>query len=153
MLPKLTDKQNAFVLAYGANGCRAKEAYMSAYDCSNMNNDSIYTEASRLLKHPKVAPWIEFIEQNAQKVAKEELNYSIKDCFDELDELKTLSKKDKSTYSVAKGCIELKGKLAGHFDKDQKETVSGNIVVMNEVTIDGEALSFKVGEESDEQKE
>jgi hypothetical protein len=148
MLPKLTEQQNRFVLVYGANGFKPVEAYMEAYDCSNMSKDSIYVEASRLLKHPKVAQWIEYIHENAQQVARDELNYSIRDCFNELDELKVLSKKDKSTYSVAKGCIELKGKLAGHFNRDEKEsTISGAITVMGDVVVDGTQLDFEVGEE------
>ena len=120
MLPKLTEQQNRFVLEYASNGNNASEAYRVAHDCSNTKAENVHCAASKLLKHPKVAPWIELMHKNAQQVAVEELNYSIRDCFNELDELKEMSKKDKSTYSVAKGCIELKGKLAGHFVEKQK---------------------------------
>ena len=40
-LPKLTDKQQAFVLHYSINGNNASEAYRSAYDCSNMSDEAI----------------------------------------------------------------------------------------------------------------
>ena len=120
MLPKLTEQQNRFVLEYASNGNNASEAYRVAYDCSNTKAENVHSAASKLLKNAKVAPWIELMHKNAQQVAVEELNYSIRDCFNELDELKEMSKKDKSTYSVAKGCIELKGKLAGHFVEKQK---------------------------------
>lgn len=124
MLPKLTEQQNRFVLAYG-NCFSAVEAYKRAYDCSKMNANSIYVEASRLLKNPKIAPWIDYISENAQKVAIEELNYSIADCFNEVDEMKkialeSLDKSGNPNINAAIKAVELKGKLAGHFVEKQK---------------------------------
>ena len=156
MLPKLTEKQNRFVLAYG--NCRKPiEAFKLAYDCSNMNANTIYVEASRLMKHPKIAPWIAYIEESSQKVAIEELNYSIRDCFDEVDEMKkiallSLDKSGNPNINAAIKAVELKGKLAGHFDKDNKEQVSGTITVMGEVVIDGEELNFEVGENAQQEE-
>lgn len=156
MLPKLTEKQNRFVLAYG--NCRKPiEAFKLAYDCSNMNANTIYVEASRLMKNPKIAPWIAYIEESSQKVAIEELNYSIRDCFNEVDEMKkialeSLDKSGNPNINAAIKAVELKGKLAGHFDKDNKEQVSGTITVMGEVVIDGEELSFEVGENAQQEE-
>ena len=152
MLPKLTEQQNKFVLEYGSNGGRAIDAYKKAYDCSNMNNNSIYVEASRLLKNPKISPWIEYIEANAQKVAREELGYTIRDCFDEINEMKQIAlnccdKCGNPNVNAAIKAVELKGKLAGHFDKEEKESTTSQVTVMNEVFIDGEVLDFKVGEQ------
>ncbi len=150
MLPKLTEQQNRFVLAYG--NCRKSiEAYKQAYNCSKMNANTIYVEASRLMKNPKISPWIEYIEESSQKVAIEELNYSIRDCFDEVDEMKkialeSLDKSGNPNINAAIKAVELKGKLAGHFDKDTKEQATGTITVMGDVTIDGQELSFEVGE-------
>ena len=150
MLPKLNEKQNKFVMAW-ANCRKPIEAIKQAYDCSNMNANTIYVEASRLMKHPKIAPWIAYIEESSQKVAIEELNYSIRDCFDEVDEMKkialeSLDKSGNPNINAAIKAVELKGKLAGHFDKDNKEQGSSTVTVMGDVTVDGQEISFNVGE-------
>lgn len=120
MLPKLTEQQNRFVLEYASNGNNATEAYRIAYDCSKTKAENIHSAASKLLKNAKVAPWIELMRKNAQEIAIDELNYSIKECFDELDDVRLRAKKDKGNYSQELKAIELKGKLAGHFvDKHQ----------------------------------
>ena len=124
MLPKLNEKQNKFVMAW-ANCRKPIEALKQSYDCSNMNANSIYVEASRMMKHPKIAPWIEYIEQSTQKIAKEELGYTIRDCFEEINEMKQIAlnccdKSGNPNINAAIKAVELKGKLAGHFvDKHQ----------------------------------
>lgn len=119
-LPKLTSKQQQFVLHYSINGNNASEAYRSAYDCSNMSNESVNVEASKLLNHPKVSLWIKQAENNVNQVFNDEIKYSAKDCFDELSEIQQRAKKDKGNYSQEIKAVELKGKLAGHFvDKHQ----------------------------------
>lgn len=55
MAMDLTPKQEAFVLAYLKSG-NATEAYRTAYNPKKMSDENIWTEASKLLKHPKVAP-------------------------------------------------------------------------------------------------
>ena len=125
-LPKLTTKQQNFILRYMINGNNASEAYRSAYDCSSMSSEAVNVEASRTLKNPKIALWIEQAENNVKQVFNDEIKYSAKDCFDELDELKKKSEKNITTYSVAKGCIELKGKLAGHF-VDRHQVTGGGL--------------------------
>ena len=120
MLPKLTEQQNRFVMEYASNGNNATEAYRVAYDCSKTKAENIHSAASKLLKNAKVAPWIELMRKNAQEIAVDELNYSIRECFDELDDVRERAKKDKGNYSQELKAIELKGKLAGHFvDKHQ----------------------------------
>ena len=119
-LPKLTSKQYEFIRQLGCNGGKLSEAYRIAYDASGMKSESIHKEVNNLVNNPKLAPWVQYIQRQTQKVAIDELNYSIKDCFLELDHLKNLSLETRNTFAVAKGCIELKGKLAGHF-KDKQE--------------------------------
>lgn len=119
-LPKLTYKQQMFVLHYSVNGNNATEAYRLSYDCTNMKDESINVEASKLLKNPKITPWVNWAKTNVQKVFEDELKYSAKDCFDELSEIQFRAKKDKGNYSQEIKAVELKGKLAGHFvDKHQ----------------------------------
>ena len=49
-----------------------------------------------------------------------ELGYSAKDCFNELDDVRRRAREDKGNYNQELKAIELKGKLAGHF-KDKQE--------------------------------
>ena len=119
-LPTLTNKQQKFLLTYITNGNNATDAYKQAYDCKSMKPESINVEASKLLKNPKVTLWAEFAKKNIQNVIVDEIKYSAKDCFLELDEVQQRAKEDKGNYSQEIKAIELKGKLAGHFiDKHQ----------------------------------
>ncbi len=124
-LPKLTSKQQAFVLRYLTNDNNASDAYRFAYDCENMTSDAINVEVSRMLKNPKIALWIKQAESNVQQVFEDEIKYSAKDCFDELAEVQKRARKDKGNYNQEIKAIELKGKLAGHFvDRHKVETES-----------------------------
>lgn len=52
--PKLSAKQEAFAQCI-ANGDDQGTAYRNAYDASGMKDASVYIEASRLIKDPKIA--------------------------------------------------------------------------------------------------
>ena len=52
--PKLTLKQEAFVLAY-IETRNASEAYRRAYNAKNTSSEAVHVNACRLLKNPKVA--------------------------------------------------------------------------------------------------
>ncbi len=123
-LPKLSSKQQKFVLFYLTNGNNASEAYRQSYDCKNSSKETIASEASKLLKNPNVTLWLEQAENNTKEVFNEEIKYSIKDCFDELAEVQDRARKDKGNYTQEIKAIELKGKLAGHFiDKHEVKDV------------------------------
>ena len=125
-LPKLTDKQQMFVLKYVINGNNASEAYRSAYDCADMKDESINVEASKLLKNPKVSLWIEQANANVQQVFEDEIKYSAKDCFDELAEVQARARKAGGNYQHEIKAIELKGKLACRFT-DKHQITGGNL--------------------------
>ena len=112
-LPKLTQKQQAFVMRYVLNGFNASEAYRYAYNCEGSSPQVVNSEASELLKNPKVSPWIDKFMTNSQEVIEEEFKYSVQDAFNELNDLQKRCKKSAKTYNVEKGCIETKCKLAG----------------------------------------
>jgi len=119
-LPKLTQKQQQFVLRYSLNNNNGAEAYRYAYDCQGSSEATINTEVNKLLKNPKIALWLDFVEHNVQNVFTEQIKYSALDCFNELDDVRERAKNDKGNYSQEIKAIELKGKLAGHFiDKHQ----------------------------------
>lgn len=149
MLPKLTNKQYEFVRQLGCNGGNLSEAYRNSYDASEMKAETIHVEAQKVAKNPKVATWIEYMRKQAQEIAINELGYSARDCFNELDDVRRRAREDKGNYNQELKAIELKGKLAGHFNNKDNEVQAGNITVMGDVTIDGKTLAFEVGEDSD----
>lgn len=54
----LTSKQEAFAQAV-SSGMTQADAYRSAYDCENSKEQTIYDEASDLMRHPEVSPRVE----------------------------------------------------------------------------------------------
>lgn len=132
-LPKLTPKQQTFVLHYTINGGNATEAYRQAYDCSKMQDNSITVEASKLLKNPNITLWLKQANINKQEVFEEELKYSVVDCFEELAEVQKRAKKDGGNYSQEIKAIELKGKLAGHFVDKHEHKCNGLAEVLDQL--------------------
>lgn len=119
-LPKLTEKQQQFVLRYAINGNNGAEAYRFAYDCTGSSEATINSEVNKLLKNPKVALWLDKANTNVQQVFEDEIKYSAKDCFDELERIRDKTEDSSKTVNTALKAVELKGKLAGHFvDKHQ----------------------------------
>ena len=133
-LPKLTTKQQQFVLHYTINGGNASKAYKQAYDCEGMKDTSIQVEASKLLKHPNISQWLEQAKSNVEEVFQDEIKYSAKDCFDELTEVQGRARKDKGNYNQEIKAIELKGKLAGHFVDKHQVTGGGLADVLDQLT-------------------
>ena len=148
-LPSLTTQQNAFVfhLFTDCIGNRAK-AYKLSYDCKNSSEKTIYEEASKLLKHPKITPWIEYYEESLQDYEEKEIRYTRQDFFNELDRIRAKTE-DTKNVSVALKAIELKGKAAGHL-KDKVEFEGKTVVQMESIEVDGEQVSFDVGSDTNE---
>ena len=144
-LPKLTKKQQTFVMRYVVNGDNATEAYRYAYDCKLMKEENINSEASKLLKNPKVTQWIKLYKSNVQKVCQAEVIYTAKQAFSELNELQARCSESLKTYSVEKSCIDTKCKIAGLFtDTALTQAVTVN---MGNIKVDGNDLNFEIGEE------
>lgn len=132
-LPKLTEQQQKFVLNYVINGNNATNAYKSAYDCTKMKDETINVEASKMLKHPKVSLWIKQANANVQEVFEDEIKYSAKDCFEELERIRNKTEDSSKTVNTALKAVELKGKLAGHFI-DKHQVTGGNLAdVLNQL--------------------
>lgn len=123
-LPKLTHKQQRFVMKYAMNDCNASDAYRFAYDCEGSSPETINIEASKLLKNPKVAQWIAKFDKNRQEQIEEEFKYGIREAFNELNDLMGRCKKQ-DVLSVEKSCIDTKCKLAGLM-KDKVELGASN---------------------------
>lgn len=146
-LPILTEQQQDFLLRYFTNKKNAFQAYKLAYNCVNMQDKTAYEEASKLLNHPKITPWVEYYTKSQQEVFEDEIKYTIKDAFQELNDLQKRCKDSSKTYGVEKGCIENKCKLAGLL-KDEAKFSGGLVVQMGEVKAGGSQLDFEIGAEN-----
>lgn len=79
-----------------------------------------------------------------------EITYSLSDAISELNDLKDialncLDKNGNPNISAAIKVVETKAKLAGLFSKTNIQI--GQVVKMNEITIDGEQLKLNIGED------
>ena len=148
-LPKLTEKEHSCLKRYLTNGYKKSEAYRYAYDCSRMNTASIYVEASKFFKNPKITLWLDYYRQNTEKAVKDELNYSAMDYFNDCEELKLVALECRDKYgnpnvSAAIKADENKAKVCGLL----KEQIihSGNVTQMPSVVVNGEELVLNIGE-------
>lgn len=84
----LTDKQEAFCLAYIETG-NAAESYRRAYEVSPSKQSAkwIYVEASQLLDHPGVAIRLQELKDEAKKLSL----YSVSEAFDEYEEARRMA--------------------------------------------------------------
>jgi len=119
MLPELTAKQQSFLLRYFSNGENASEAYRFAFN-SKAKDKTVWEESSKLLKNPKVTPWVEHYRKNQQQVIEEEIKYTALDAMKEYDDIKDRAKK-RDALHVEKSIVDSKCKLAGLIT-DKKET-------------------------------
>lgn len=105
---RLTDKQDAFALAYVETG-NAAEAYRRAYDVSESARDGwLYVEACQLLDNPKVALRIEELQAQAQRLS----IYTLGKAIDEYEEARNLAIKLENP-AAAVSAINGKVKLFG----------------------------------------
>ncbi len=147
-LPKLTEKENSCLTRYLTNGFKKSEAYRYAYNCENMSENAISVEASRFFNNnPKITLWLDEYRKNQQKSVQEELNYTAVDAMKEYADLQEKSMDSPKTFSVAKGCIDSKCKLAGLFENEKDNSSGSTVTIMGNISLNNENLDFKVGEE------
>ena len=107
----LTVKQNEFVIEI-AGGASQTLAYRSAYNTQNMSQKTIWEEASRLRRHPKVTARI--MELEAEKEARRRMQaLSREDRV--LQELEKIAFGDRPASGRLKA-LELLGKHVGLFN-------------------------------------
>lgn len=155
-LPILSYKQNKFVKLYILYQMNASEAYRTAYD-SKANTATCSVEASRLLKNPKITPWIDYYREKIQESIDEDIKYSLKEAFNEFDELKCIALESRDQYNrpnvaAANKAVEMKCKLKGYFKDDVKASASV-VMQMDNVEIDGIPLQLNIGEDPDVSEE
>lgn len=107
-LPKLTDKQMAYVHAR-IEGKNRSDAYREAYDAANMNQNSVWREASLLENHPKVAPWLlEGLHQGRIKA-----ECTLEGHMAELARLRSIAL-ETGNVGAAVQAEKIRGEVAGH---------------------------------------
>lgn len=110
-LPKLTDKQQAFVDGI-ATGLSKSDAYRQAYDCTNMQPTSIWTNASQMANHAKVRLWLDWMALEAADEAK----CTYDSHLISLKQIRDAAFRDKE-YSAAVSAEKVRGQAAGLHDK------------------------------------
>ena len=132
---ELTEKQEKFVQEYLTNGGNATQAYKSAYNCENMQFDTINNRAYELCKHSGIKARIQAHRQSI----KDKFEYTVEDSFKQLDELLKLAlcpdgENGKINLQAALKAEELKGKLKGlYIEKVENKHDLGNRLVKIEV--------------------
>lgn len=127
----LTPKQEAFALAYIQTG-NASEAYRLAYDTSKMTEKSVNENASKLLKHAKVAPRI--AELRAPVVEKAGL--TLEKHLDDLLRLRNMAMKD-AKWTAAIQAEIARGKAAGlYVERTELTGKDGAPIPLTNVPVD-----------------
>lgn len=103
----LTPKQEAFAQAYIETG-NASEAYRRAYNASNFNDNALAVQASKMLKHPKVALRIAELKAELQK----RHEVTVDTLVAELEEARSLALKIEAPAPAVAATMG-KGKLLG----------------------------------------
>lgn len=135
MSNKLTVKQEAFAVKYVE--CNdASEAYRFAYDCSNTTPNSIHVNASKQLKHAKVALRIKELQSKVNEIAEKRFTITIEQ---RLEWLKEIVEAGLSQYADGNGQARREGLSAA---KGAIETINAMLGVGGDDSDKGEAISI-----------
>lgn len=118
----LTPKQERFCQCI-VKGMSQTDAYKEAFDTLKMKEETIWSNASRLIKNSKVIARVEELKKGIEK----ELVYSALESFNKLKEIQELALVNqlKPDLTNALKAEELKGKLAGLYV--EKKDITANI--------------------------
>ena len=149
-LPKLSNKQRVFIIAY-EQGYIVSEAYKLAYDCSNMKQTSIYVEAQRLLKNPKIKAWIDYIHKNKSDVIRQTFKYDAIQAFNDFKEGQKLAlfyrdNNGNPLLAEFRKNTENLCKLAGLFNDSETNVNVGVGVQMNTIKVNDSEIEFNIGD-------
>jgi phage terminase small subunit len=118
----LTPKQEKFCQCI-IKGMNQTDAYREAYNTKNAKDETLWSNASRLMNDSKVAARLEELKKGIEK----ELIYSALESFNKLKEIQELALGNqlKPDLTNALKAEELKGKLAGLYV--EKKDITANI--------------------------
>lgn len=144
-LPKLTAQESKCVMNYFTCYLGNKvQSYRNAYDCKNSNENTIYKEACKFFKNPKITPWLEYYEQSLQEFNEEEIRYTRKEFMEELDRIRSKTEDNQKTIGIALKAVELKGKASGLL-KENVQLSGTTTVQMGNVEVGGQPMEFNIG--------
>ena len=149
---KITQQQQNFLLQIFVCKKGQSEAYRIAYNCEKAKDSTIWSEASKLLKNPKVAPWVEYYNNNQQETIKNEVNYTITDAFEEFQEIQNRAMENTKTLPIAVKAVENKAKLKGLYKEDNQQKAL-QVTAMGTVTVDSKALELNVGKKVEDSEQ
>lgn len=140
-LPSLTAQQLGFVneLLAGKTGA---DAYRAAYDTSNMQDTTVWVEASRLRHDPKVSLWL----SAARKAHLGQAALTLDSHVRELERLKEAAL-ESGNHGAAIQAEQLRGKACGFYKEQLEVTHHDPIAVLNEIALVDEKLARKLAEE------
>lgn len=122
----LTQKQEAFALAYVETG-NAAEAYRRAYDVkAATQHSSIYVAASRLLDNPKVMLRVKELQEQAAEMCL----YTVRDAFTEYEMARQLALQEanpSAAVSAVSGKVKLFGLEAPARSKHEHSSPDGSM--------------------------
>jgi phage terminase small subunit len=115
---ELTQKQEAFCLAYVETG-NASEAYRRSYDVADETKpETIWSEASRLVADPKVSARIVELRDRAREIAL----VSVGSLTEELEKARSHAMADPKGAAAAVSAIMGKAKLHKLLDDEKQST-------------------------------
>lgn len=121
-LEDLTPKQLGFVRGI-LDGKTASDAYRSAYDCSDMMQETIWAEASRLRHDPKVAAWL----TAARTANLGSITVTLGGHLQELERLKEIAIQTGNVGAAVNAEVS-RGKAAGHYVEKIQDVTRENDV-------------------------
>ena len=141
-LPDLTDSQLKFCIGI-IEGKTATEAWMAAYDASNMKKNSIYVEASRALDHPKISLWI----ARARKAEMGSARRSLAQHIQRLDRLEQIAL-ETGNVGAAVQAEQLIGKAEGHYVDQVRDVTADPMQLIREIATISPQMAQQLAEEN-----
>lgn len=118
-LPVLTEKQMLFVKGV-LDGKTASDAYRAAYDCENMQPETIWAAASRLRHNKQVGAWLDAAREAELASAKRTLDQHVA----RLDRLQAIALRT-GNVGAAVQAEHYIGKVSGHYT-ERMEIMNGD---------------------------
>lgn len=139
-LPELTEKQFKFVEGILA-GKTASDAYRAAYDCTTMQNATIWATASALRHDRNVAVWL----SAARKAGLERCTVTIDGHLAELARIRELAL-ESGNLGAAAQCEISRGKASGHYKEIMDLNINDPLDLLAQIAAVSPELAEKLAE-------
>ena len=157
MKDQLTEKQEKFTQEYLTNGGNATQAYVVAYDTSNMKPETINRTAKDLIDNHKITARL----AEYRKTIQEDFGITTDVLLTELEAMKAYGNQSAEIFDkdgtptgifrkvdvrAVLDAIEKQAKIIGAYERDNRQKPA-QVVMMPSVFVGGKELEFKVGKE------